>query len=443
MALRVLHIAEEIKQKEKLLEEKRSERRALYHERSKLEDEIDAVDEKTTEEEKENLEIKVEEFSAKTSKLESEIEATEKELEDLQNQMLAEEERTASALMQKSKGSKPTERMYGDMGNIILRNNDSLFERKNFSEEDAKLSLGKYIRGMVTGKWNDAELEKRALMTSGASSLIPAPLHANIVDKARNLSIFTSANVPVAEMETNNLRVAKIKEDLQAAFKKEGESAEESTPMELEGITLNAKTIYGYAYVSLEAIESAENLESILYNSFAAAVAEGIDKAMLYGVYSGTEYLDYAPAGIFNDESINVIPATTSNYDEIVKGIGKVKAANGVPTALAINAITEEQLSLLKDKNDQYITPPAAYSTVKQIVSNQMAYDETTGSDLLIFDPNALLIGIHNGINIKVFDGDTECIKRGLVCFRVMAMIDCAVLQPKHICRIKEFGKTA
>ncbi len=445
MAIRMLELAEQKRQKEMLLESKREERRALYHERNKLEDKINSVDENTTDEEKEKLEAQVDDYAAKASKLEEEIAAAEKELEEITNKMSEEEERSRSATILKSKvvKSEQNERIYKGMENIIFRNNDSFFERSKFSGEDMQLNLGKYVRGMVTGKWNDADVEKRAMLTSGASSLIPAPLYTNIVDKARNLSIFTAADVPVASMETNNLRVAKIKEDLKVGFKKEGEVAEESTPLELEGITLQAKTIYGYAYVSLEAIESAENLENILYNSFGAAVAEGIDKAMIYGVYSGTEYQNYAPAGIFNNADINIVTATDSNYDEIIKGIGKVKAANGMPTALAVNAATEEALSLLKDQSGQYITPPAAYTSVKRIVSNQMAYNETTGSDLLVFDPNALLIGIHNGINIKVFDGDTECVKRGLVCFRVMAMIDCAVLQPKHICRIKGFGKTA
>ena len=442
MALRVLKLAEEKRQKEILLESKRAERRALYHERNKLEDEINAVDGNTTEEERDALESKVNEFVEEASKLEKETKEIEAEIEEIEKAIAEEEERSRSAIILKENQNQQSERLYKGMENIILRSNDSFFERSGFSAEDKQLNLAKYVRGMVTGKWNNAEMEKRAMLASGASSLIPTPLYANIVDKARNLSIFTAANVPVAPMETNNLKVVKVKEGLKAGFKREGEAAEESTPLELEGVTLQAKTIYSYAYVSLEAIESAQNLESILYNSFGAAVAEGIDKAMLYGVYSGGELQDYAPAGIFNNPDINVVTATDSNYDEIIKGIGKVKAANGVPTTLAVNATTEETLSLLKDQNGQYITPPTAYKSIRQIVSNQMAYDESTGSDLLVFDPNALLIGIQNGINIKVFDGDTECIKRGQVCFRVMAMIDCVVLQSKHICRITEFGKT-
>lgn len=440
MALRQLEMIEKRKRNLELLDEKRAERRTLLHEKNKLEDEINAVDENTSIEKRDELEGKVEEFAAKMTKLEETIIALEAEIEGIEKEIEEFNEKNKASI-ESSKNENKDERMYKGMENIIFRNNDSFFERNKFSEEEKNLSLGKYVRGMVTGKWKDADAEKRSMLTSGASSLIPAPLHANIVDKARNQSIFTIANVPMVAMETNTLRVAKIKEDLQAAFKKEGEAAEESIPMELEGITLKAKTIYGYAYVSLEAIEAAENLESILYNSFGAAVAEGIDKAMLYGVYSGSEYHEHAPSGIFNDDNIGVVTATDSNYDEIIKGIGRVKAANGTPKAVAINAATEETLSLLKDQHGQYITPPAAYTSVRKIVSNQMAYDETAGSDILVFDPNALLIGVHNGINIKVFDGDTECIKRGLVCFRVMAMIDCVVLQPKHICRIKEFGK--
>ncbi|WP_165920893.1 phage major capsid protein [Muricomes intestini] len=279
------------------------------------------------------------------------------------------------------------------------------------------------------------------MLTSGANALIPAPLYSNIVDKARNLSVFTASGVPTVVMETNNLTVAKIKEDLQVAFKPEGEKATESTPLELEGVTLNSKTIYGYAYVSMEAIQSAQNLDAILTDSFGKAVAEGIDQGMLYGVYSGTTPQEYAPAGIFNNADINTIAASTSDYDDVVRAIGQIRANNGVAATMAMNANTEQVLSLLKDKNGQYLTPPKAITDVSQIVSNQLAYDAAAGSDILVFDPSALLIGVQMGVNVKVFDGDTASIERGLVCFRIASMIDCVVLQPKHISRITGFGK--
>lgn len=439
MALKMLVLRAKYDEAEKKLNELRKRRVNLIREEKLLEDQINALDENSTQEERDQIEEKVNNLVSNKSLLESEIEKVEEELSEASEKMKDEEERSNLAVPHKRMDEKKGK--YEGMKGKILRCEDRLFDQNHYGSEEKEMNLGKYIRGMVTGKWDDAEFEKRALVSSGASSLIPAPLFDRIIDKARNASIFTAANVPIAIMDTNNLRVVKIKEDLQAHFKAEGEAAEESSPMELEAVTLESKTIYGYAYVSLEAIDSAENLDTILKDSFGAAIAEGIDQAMLYGVYSGGELQSYAPAGIFNHAEINTVEAVNSDYDDIIKGIGRIKANNGIASAMAVNANTEEVLSLLKDKNGQYLAPPKAVTNVRQIVSNQLNHDKSTGSDILVFDPEALLIGVQKGINIKVFDGDTECIKRGLVCFRIMSMVDCVVLQPKHISRITGFGK--
>ncbi|GAA0243373.1 phage major capsid protein [Faecalicatena contorta] len=439
MALRQIVVAEKIKEKEAALKEIRQQRTELISRKNLLEDEINAAE---TDEQRKEIEKKVDEFVIERDKNDESIKATELELEELREEQRRLNEKSPKNV--RVSGRLEKEEIYKDMENIILRNGDSLFDIRSeiFDSEQRNLNLGKYVRGMVTGRWDNADNERSAMLTSGASSLIPSPLYAKILDKARNISVFTAANVPVVEMETNNLTVAKIKEDLKAAFKAEGNEATESTPLELEGVTLTSKTIYGYAYVSLEAIESAQNLDAVLADSFGKAVAEGIDQGMLYGVYSGSAYQDYAPAGIFNNDGINSITAAHSDYDDIIKAIGRIRANNGIASTMAINANTEEVLSLLKDGNGQYLTPPRAISDINQFVSNQLSYDAAEGSDLLVFDPNALLIGVQQGINIKVFDGDTECIKKGLVCFRVMSMIDCVVLQPKHISRITGFGKS-
>ena len=48
-----------------------------------------------------------------------------------------------------------------------------------------------------------------------------------------------------------------------------------------------------------------------------------------------------------------------------------------------------------------------------------------------------MIIGIQNEIQIQMFDNTDECIKNGLVGFRVYAMLDCIATQPKHICKIE------
>lgn len=319
---------------------------------------------------------------------------------------------------------------------IFLRSGESFLKKIKLNDDERNLDLGKCIRGLTLGEWKGAEREYRALMTSATGVIIPRVLSLEIFDVARNLSLFTSADVPILPMESDNVSIARMKNDPTFKFKEEGKEAEEST-FELEKVELKSKMCYGYAYVSLEAIKSSLNLNSILTNAFAGAIAEAIDQAMLHGQYNGSSYDEFAPSGIMNDELINNVDAEGMNgYDAIIRAIGKVRKNNGMASVYGINSDTEEALSLLKDSDGKYLTPPRAVDNLKQIVSNQLKNDSINGNEALVFDPNAMIIGIQENINIQMTDNTDECIKKGLVAFRVYSMLDCVAVKPKNICKI-------
>ena len=324
---------------------------------------------------------------------------------------------------------------------LFINKNEKFADRIKVSEEDKEIfghegALGELIRGVVTGKWKNKAM-KNAVTTTTSGVLIPNILSSQIIDLARNISLFTSANVPIIPMETDNMKISRVKSDPIFKFKKEGEAATESN-IELDDVNLKAKTCYGYAYVTLESIKSSKNLEDVIRNTFAQSIAQGIDKAFLYGQYDETSstYDDFAPVGILNDEDINSIIATAnSGYDDIIKAIGTVKKANGNPTAFGYNSETEELLSLLKTTEGLYLEAPKYVQNLNHIVSNQLAYDSSNGSDALVFDPKALLIGIQENIQIKIIE-DEKCLKNGLVGFQIFTMQDCSTVYPKHICKI-------
>lgn len=323
---------------------------------------------------------------------------------------------------------------------VFLNKGEKMLDRITIDQESQILNqegaLADVVRGMVTGKWASSAL-KNAITTTATGTLIPEVLSSKVIDMARNLSLFTQAGVPIAPMDTNNIKISRIKTDPVFAFKAEGEAAKESN-FELDDVTLNAKTCYGYAYVSLEAIKSSQNLESILYKVFAEAMAQAIDEGMLYGQYntSSSTYESFAPSGIMNDASINTITATAgAGYDDIIKAIGKVRGGNGTPTVLGINSNTEELFSLLKTQDGQYLAAPKAVQDMQTIVSNQLKHDDSSGDDALVFDPYAMIIGIQNNIQIKIIE-DKECLQKGLVGFQIYAMLDCKATHPKHICKV-------
>lgn len=318
-----------------------------------------------------------------------------------------------------------------EMGKAALKRNESFLLR--FNVEKKGLDLGKYIRGIATGNWEGAELERSAVDTSAMGAVIPVELAGKIIDYARNKSLFTQAGVPVYPMKSNTLNIGRVASDPTFSFKGEGETGSDAG-FDLETVSLNAKTAYGYAYVTLEALHSAENLTDILYKVFSQAIANAIDKGILYGQANDSDGV--APAGIMNDEDINEIEATNRGYDDFIRAIGAVRKNNGEPAIMAINADTDEKLSLFHDDNFVYREAPASVKNLQQIISNQLEHDDTTGNDALIFDPEALAIGMQSNIVVRMITGSDDCIKKGLVAFQVYAMLDGVAVQPKHIAKI-------
>lgn len=305
-------------------------------------------------------------------------------------------------------------------------------EQRNAIMNDGALS--DTIRGMVTGNWENPLL-KNAIGTSVTGTIIPGVLSAKIFDKAREKSLFASAGVPVIDMESNKMTISRVKTDPVFKFKQESEEGSE-VDFELEGVSLESKTAYGYAYVSIEAIKSSKNLEDILYQVFSDAIASAIDKGFLYGQKTSSEYDKWAPTGIMNDTSIcSLVAAENDGYDTFIKAIGRVKNENGNPTVVGMNSHTEETLSLLKTTDGQYLAEPKAIESMQKIVSNQLAYSEENGSDALVFDPQSLIIGLQENVIIKMIE-DEKCLKNGLVGFQIYSMLDCKTVMPKHICKI-------
>ena len=314
------------------------------------------------------------------------------------------------------------------------------FARENSNDNSIMLqpeALGDMVRGIVTGRWENTEL-KNAVTTSGTSVIIPQVLSGQVIDLARDMSLFGQAKVPTAPMQTNNLTISRIKTDPVFKFKAEGAEAEESS-FELDSVELKSKTVYGYCYVTLEAIESSRNLDAIIRRTFAAAVAQGIDRAMLYGQYNGSSYDAFAPSGVMNDANILSL-ASVGGYDDYIKAAAAIRKKNGVPSVVAINAATDETLALLKNQRGDYLAAPAQFTQLQKIVTNQLEADETTGSDALVFDPTAMLIGLQNSLRIKVVEGSDEAIKKGLIAFQLYSMIDCQVVRPSAVCRITGVG---
>lgn len=307
-----------------------------------------------------------------------------------------------------------------------ISSKDSFYNAVCRGEEKKNLSIGKYVRGMLTGDWNNASNEMnefRALNTSTGKTLIPKQLSATVIDLARPNMVLK--DIPIIPMDSNNMTIAKIVKDSNVSFKQELVDAEVSD-MTFGEVELKSKMVYGLMKISLELLKSAQNIDQVIEQAMAQALSQAIDKSGLYGT------LEHEPKGILTYTDINKVESDlieNSKYTSFVKGIGAITKANGYPTTIGYNSNIDTSLSLLTDTTGQPLNAPKVIEDLTHTVSNNINDNEA-----IVFDSNSIVMGLQNQITIDT--SEALGFMDGSVYLRVYAMLDIAILNPKNITKI-------
>ncbi len=319
---------------------------------------------------------------------------------------------------------------------INKKNNLQILNSANIEKvysNDSGLDFGKYVKGALTGNWSNAEPERKyyaALSTTTGGVIVPDVLSAQILKKIMNKSLIYKSGVPVVDMKSNNLSIAKVKNNPTGEFKAELAEATLSDA-EFEAVELKSKTLYSLCKISLEMLHSATNLSEVLQNAMADAVADAIDKACIYGVDEN------GIKGLATYNTINTLTADAINYAQFVNAIGKIKKANGNPTVMGINADTDTTLNLLTDTTGQPLNAPRVVDSLNRVVSNNLRNDlgvATDESEALVYDPNSIILGQQVGFKFET--SRSFGMNDGSVYLRIYTMLDMAVLRPEHIAYI-------
>ncbi|HHQ4189815.1 TPA: phage major capsid protein [Clostridium perfringens] len=347
-----------------------------------------------------------------------------KEIREKLEEAKREEQRDKERLL-RQKENKRSNLKSNKLGIEVIEKRDRFYD-KAISDEEEELSLGKYIRGMLTGDWKGSEGEMRkfrALNTSTGTTVIPKVLSAKVIDLAREQMALS--DIPIIPMESNNLTIARVKGDPDFGFKSELEKVT-SSDMEFEPIELKSKTIYGLMQISLELLNSAQNIDAVIEQAMSKAVAQVIDKKGLYG--NG----DKEPKGILTYDNINIMESDSiekSKYTSFVKGIGEITKANGIPNIIAYNSKIDTSLNLLTDTTGQPLNMPKSVESMTHNISNNIEDNQA-----MIYDNQSVVMGLQNQIRV---DTSSEMgFDDGSVWLRVYAMVDFAILNPKNVTKI-------
>lgn len=288
-----------------------------------------------------------------------------------------------------------------EKSNMVLKSNESFADqfKGSYPSELEGLNLGLLVRGVVTGEWSGADLERKATLSTNLSSaggfLLPEPLSNQIIDLARNRSYVVQAGAGTVPMTSSSLDIAKLLSDPTIGWYAENGTIAE-TDVTFGRASFTAKKMACVIRISNELLEDAANVQTVVENAMSAAIALELDRAALLGTGAGQ------PLGIVNGTNVNTITSvgTLSDYDDFVDGIYAVRGYNFNPNAAMYSPTTGKKLAKMVTGLSGDLTklvPPADFANLAKYVTNQLG--DTVA---VVGQWDQYLIGLRSQIRIEI-----------------------------------------
>ena len=281
------------------------------------------------------------------------------------------------------------------------------------------LSVGKCLRGIVTGRWDGAEAERKAMTEGTLGSggyLLPSPLSASIIDRARNASAVIRAGAITVPMDGASLAMARVTADPTCAWHTENAAITASEPT-FDRVTFAAKSLASLATMSVELFEDVANIDSLVTSIIGKVLALELDRAALRGTGTAPE-----PRGIRNQTSVTVdsttfgtdgaaISTTTPTgavaWDRLAKQVSALWGVNENPNAVIYAPRTAGELDLLRASTGDPLSPPASVAALQRLFTNQVPINLTQGgsndcSEAYVGDFSQAMIGLRRDVVVEV-----------------------------------------
>lgn len=271
------------------------------------------------------------------------------------------------------------------------------------------LSLGKTLRGIVTGKWDGAEREHRAM--SGASAgaggaLLPSIMLGQVVDIARNATQVVRAGARIVPMSNRQMIMPKWVTDPTVAWRNENAAITNSDGA-VDKITFNAQVLAGSTTISREIIEDTD-LSGLLENAYGQAVAQAWDKAALLGTGSAPEPLGLKANAAVTDKAALGTNGLAFVWSHLIDAAASVRSRNEAARAAIMAPRSQASLGKIVGTDGHYVEKPPYLADLTMFETGQLPVNETCGtagnaSTLFVGDFSQLFLGVRAEFRVDVF----------------------------------------
>ncbi|HWH43548.1 MAG TPA: phage major capsid protein [Thermoleophilaceae bacterium] len=275
--------------------------------------------------------------------------------------------------------------------------------------EAERFSLGRLLRGMATGKWDGADLERRVFSEgtdSAGGFLTPELLAAVVIDRVRNVSRVMEAGATTVPLTSDKQSIPRIAGSIAGGWRAENAAVTEDDTT-FERVVFEPKAQAVLAKLSFELADDMipagfQAIENEIFQSLALE----LDRVALRGSGTSPE-----PKGIRNQSDVelqslatNGATPTLADYITAVYGVRK---DNLEPDATLWSARTGERFAKLTDTTNQPIVFPPEVADIPRLTTNQIPDNlshgtATDASEIYVGKWDECLIGVRSEIRFQI-----------------------------------------
>lgn len=315
----------------------------------------------------------------------------------------------------------------------------SEYVRGTYPAEHEGLSLGKFVRGFVTGQWENADLERRAMAEGSVGSggaMVPTPLSARVIDLIRNQSVVMRAGATTVPMSAPTLKLARLTTDPTAAWTAENATITSSDGV-FEAVDFTARKLAALVKISTELIEDS-NADAVIENALAQVLALELDRVALFGTGTAPQPkgIHAYATSIIAETSMGTNGAQLTSFDPFSDAYFAIMGNNITPKVVIYSPRTAKSVDLLKSSVDLTpLPPPESFKNLTKLVSNQISNALTQGSSSVassafVGDFAGLGIGMRTQLVIEASREAGTAFQDGQVWIRAYLRGDVQLLRP-------------
>lgn len=289
-------------------------------------------------------------------------------------------------------GGKPGTRLVDERGRVVrgltsgesfeaaIRENASQFAVRDNEAQfcDDGLSLGGYLRSLVTGPRSSAEFAALGGSSGTAGGYnVPSILAARVIDRFRPALVVGRAGAEFIPLTSDEHSFCKLTADATASWRVENAEISESEQT-FGGITFHPKSLAVIVRASRELLEDSLGIDDAIERSLIEAFASEVDRAALLGE-GATE-----PMGLTNESGINTLTGigAISSYADVLDAYKLMMDDNTPePTALIISNREWRTLAGLADTTNQPLNLPPAIADLPILATSTIPTDLGAGSN--------------------------------------------------------------